>query len=174
MDAGSTDAGAGSKTTEASPNGDGSPMSICIDDAAAAETSGDDGASKIQSHGGGCPTGAAASATPAARGDSKASSSSKTASAAQISKGRGKGKGNHPMNAGIMKLQATRMKLKQEQNKLAKEIKLEGKKRSRTLRNARRLTDEELVQVVVARGCSQLVQPLLDKTAAEQLSLVID
>ena len=64
--------------------------------------------------------------------------------------------------------------LKQEQQNLATEIKLEGKKRSRTLRNARRLTDEELVQVVVARGCSQLVQPLLDKTAADQLSLVID
>ena len=78
------------------------------------------------------------------------------------------------MNAGIMKLQATRMKLKQEQSKMAKEIKLEGKKRSRTLRNARRLTDEELVQVVVARGCSQLVQPLLDKTAADHLGLVID
>ena len=163
MDAGSTDAGAGSKTTEASPNGDGSPMSISIDDAAAAETSGDDGASKIQSHGAGCHSGAAASATPAARGDSKASDSSKTESAAQISKGRGKGKGNHPMNAGIMKLQATRLKLK-----------LEAKKRSRTLRNAKRLTDEELVQEVVARGCSALVQPMIDKTAAEQSNLVID
>ena len=78
------------------------------------------------------------------------------------------------MNAGIMKLQATRVKLKQEQKALAKEIKLEAKKRSRTLRSAKRLTDAELVQVVVARGCSQLVQPMLDKTAEESGSRVID
>jgi hypothetical protein len=174
MDAGSADADARSKGKQPDSDGDGSPTPLGLDDAAAAEVASDDDHPKDRGIVNGIPAATAASSSDAAAGSAKAKTSSKAASATKAAKGVGKGKGNHPMNAGILKLMATRTRLKQEQKSLAKEIKLEGKKRSRTLRNAKKLTDEELVQVVVARGCSQLVQPMIDKTAAAQTENMVD
>jgi hypothetical protein len=174
MDAGNADADARSKGIQPDSDGDGSPTPLGLEDAPAAEVASDDDQPKDRGIVNGCSAATASSSTDAAAGSAKAKTSSKTASAAKAAKGVGKGKGNHPMNAGILKLVATRARLKQEQKSLAKEIKLEGKKRSRTLRNAKKLTDEELVQVVIARGCSQLVQPMIDKTAADQTSIMIE
>ena len=64
-----------------------------------------------------------------------------------------KAKENFALSKNIKELTEQRKQLKEEQKRITKTMKKAVKKNRRTWKNAKKMTNEELMQVILARGC---------------------